>query len=345
MGIDELKADVRQAKAGHARTVASSSKLVKGTLVVVCAGIAGVAQFWTFMPGKPPEPAQIVGIIATFGVILGGLFVLLTETDAATAIELADKALEEARNAEARFDGVDELFVSMDRLSETYQICLNLRGALEQAGVGSSGSLSDLVATMFGLVARPLSIAIGFQHADRWTIGVYQAHDPSLQGKAELRCIAQKRAIECKLHEARVWPEGVGIAGIAYSNAREVVIPDLGADGVQSVFGPRDATRQYDVERYVSMVAVPIMVEGRDKPWGVITATSDRVGHFHGKPEAGFKTDEPIRAVGSFIALAVAIQDQRDRARAPTVPAHVTPAPPPPTRSLRSFRPGPVRQP
>jgi hypothetical protein len=331
MGIDELKGELRRAKSAHSRSVALSSKLVKGVLVIACAGVAGVAQFWTWPVGKTPEPSQIVGIMATFGVILGGIFVLSTETDAAAAIEVADKALEEARDAESKFEGVSDLFTAMDRLTETYQICLNLRGALEQAGVGSSGTLENLIGTMFGLISRPLSVAAGFENADRWTIGVYRAVASAQPSKADLRCIAQKRAIECKLEEARVWPEGVGIAGIAYSNAREVVIPNLAADGVQAVFGPRDATRQYDVERYASMVAVPIMVAGRERPWGVITATSDRIGHFHGQAEAGFKTDEPIRAVGSFIALAVAIHDQIGRARTATVPARIYQPPPPPT--------------
>lgn len=288
--------------------------------------VAGVSQFVTWPAGKPAEPSQVIGIAATLIVALGGLYTLWTEQDAAKALRVADKALEGAQEAKAELRNLGSFFTDFDRLSETYRLCLTLRGSLEQASVGVVGDIDDQLRALFDLVGRPLAIAAGFAQSDRWTIGLYRAQPSSELGKAEMKCIAHRRALPCELHEARTWPEGVGIAGIAYSNAREVVIPDLQAEGMQAVFGPRDQTKTYDAQRYVSMVAVPIMVAGREKPWGVVAATSDRQGHFSADSEPGFKTDEPIRAVAAFIALAVAMRETTVRAHASS-PATVPPTP------------------
>lgn len=304
--------------------MAWASKYVRAILVIGGAAIAGIAQFCTWPSGGSPDAAQVTGILATAMVALGGFYVWSTESDAADAIETAEKALDSAQAVESRLDEVQDFFDAFERLVETYQLCLTLRGAIEQSGLGAAGGTDGIVKTLFDLAARPLQIAIAFDQADRWTLGVYKAVPSKTPNKAELRCVAQKRAIECRTEDARVWPEGVGIAGIAYLNAREIVLPNLQAEGMHAVFGPHGKTRAYDAERYVSMVAAPIKVAGREKPWGVVVATSDRVAHFSAESRPGFKTDEPVRTLAAFIALAVAMGEAQDRARAATSPA-VTP--------------------
>jgi hypothetical protein len=317
--LDELRSELNKSRGAHAQSVAWASKYVKGILVVGGAAVAGFAQFWTWPAGGTPDVAQVTGIAATLVVALGGFYVLATEKDAADAIGVAEKAIDQAQALESRFDEVDEFFDAFARMAQTYQLALTMRGAIEQSAVGAAGGIDGLVTTLFTLAARPLQIAIAFAQADRWTLGVYKAVPSKMANKAELKCIAQKRAIECNIDESRVWPEGVGIAGIAYLNAREIVLPDLQAEGMRAIFGPKGHTREYDAERYVSMVAVPIKVVGQDRPWGVVVATSDRAGHFSAESSPGLKTDEPVRTLAAFIALAVAMGEARDRARSAPV--------------------------
>lgn len=323
MEPQDLRSSLNAVRERHGKSVAAASKYVKGVLVLFGAAVAGLAQFWTWPAGGHPDTSQIVGMAATTIVLIGGFYVLATEKDAADAIAIADRALESVQVLETQFDEIDDFLDSSSRLAETYQLALTMRGALEQSAIGTTGGIDGLIEKMFDLAARPLTIAIGFAQRDRWTLGIYKARPSSHPGKFELKAIAQRRAIECTLDEARVWPEGVGIAGIAYTNGREIVLPDLRAEGMRAVFGPRNLTREYDADRYVSMVAIPIKVAGRTAPWGVVVATSDQAQHFSAERDPGFKSDEPVRALAAFIALAVAMSDAQDRARGSTVPVTV----------------------
>jgi hypothetical protein len=66
-------------------------------------------------------------------------------------------------------------------------------------------------------------------------------------------------------------------------------------------------TRPYDNDRYRSMVAVPIKVDGMEKPWGVVAATNDKTAHFNPPFGSGPKPDEGARALAGMIALGIAV--------------------------------------
>lgn len=319
MDLSNLRDRLATARTHHSHSISRSSKLVKGVLLLLCAAVAGVAQFATWAADKSPEPWQIIGIVATIGVLIGGVFVLATERDAADALDVADRAMDEIREYESRIEDLENYINSCNRAVVTYQTCLAIRGAIEQSTVGTSGTIDNLLIRIFQLVSRQLAIAADFHQSDTWTIGVYKAIPTAQSDRFALKCIVHRRAIECKIEDARVWPEGVGIAGICFSNEKEIVIPDMHIEGISAIFGPRDLARAYDGQRYASMVSVPIMVAGRQRPWGVVNATSNRSGHFSTESGPGFKTDEPIRALAAFIALAIATDDARLRVAHSTI--------------------------
>lgn len=120
-----------------------------------------------------------------------------------------------------------------------------------------------------------------------------------------LHCIAHLRKIPCDLSEARPWPEGVGVAGIAYSMNHEIIIEDMSSPDALAMFDLRSFSRSYDKERYASMAAVPITIGSNPKPWGVAVVTSDQRSHFSNEPSYGVATAEPIRAIAAMTALAV----------------------------------------
>lgn len=167
-------------------------------------------------------------------------------------------------------------------------------------------SLTDVVQTFLKLTDRLLPVALGFAQADQWTICVYRAV-PNHGGRDKLVCTAHNRAIMCDIAEARVWEEGVGVAGISFANRQEVIVPNMHAAGLGSVFNIAAGARGYDAERYRSMAVVPVKVDGQQKPWGVVIATNDRFDHFTLDKDVGLQTAEAVRAVAGMVALAVAV--------------------------------------
>ena len=317
MAIEEIRKNLNRARTTHANIVARTSKIAKGVLVIGGAAVAGLCQFITWSPHDSPTAAEVIGMAATFIVAIGGVYVLFTEQEAVTAIEVASNALEEVALHAAERAELSEYLASFDRASETYRMCLTLRDAIEESTVVSP-TVDDLVKRIFELASRLVWIAAGFESSDPYTIGIYKAVPTVEPHRHDLKCLVQSRAIPCLVEDARVWPEGIGITGIAYSNAREVIVPDLREEGMAAIFGPKNLTKRYDRERYVSMAAVPIMVTGQAKPWGVLNATSDREDHFSALRDPGFKSDEPLRALAAFIGLAISVQEALARSRANT---------------------------
>ncbi|MEO8722148.1 MAG: hypothetical protein ABI395_01315 [Sphingobium sp.] len=292
----------------QARRFKNASLFVKLVLVAGFSAIAGVAQFFQF-PSSGPESSQVIGIIATIVVATGAIFIMITEQDATEQLALAQAAIEAAREAQSQFDILDQIADDTSRLIELFQALSVMRGAIERLTALNSPDEDEVADRLLKSAERSLAIAMAFDQADLWTIGVYRAVPcPDEQNRALLKCVAHKRAIVCEVSEARVWKEGTGIMGVSYANSDEIIVPDLQIEGMRAVFGTSANTqRDYDQERYRSMIAVPIKVHGMVKPWGVVTATSDRVSHFSYDGAPGVRTDEGARVLANMIALAIAV--------------------------------------
>lgn len=310
----QLQADLRgkaselaaafKVRAGRFRR---ASLIVKIAFVGFGSALAGIAQLAQF-PATGPTAWQIAGILASIVVAIGAAFVVFTEQDSSTELALANEAVEAARDAEARYAAVEELETNVGQLVALYQAMSVMRSAAER--IATTDTLSDEQAAdaIMKASGRQLPIAMAFAQADQWTVGVYKAVPASEPGRADLRCVTHRRAIECDPSEARVWHEGTGIAGVCYSNQTEMIVPDLQVAGIRAVFGTAaNEVRDYDDERYRSMVAVPIWVHGLPKPWGVVAATNDRVDHFSYRQAPGIKPDEGARALAAMLALGIAI--------------------------------------
>lgn len=308
MGTKETSSALIAAITKRGLELRRASMFVKIALVAVFAAVAGIAQFMQF-PASGPSSSQVVGIMASLIVAIGSIFVMLTEEDASSALALAHKANEQAREIENDLEFISSIEMDRDRLIELYQALNVMRGLIEQATALPTVEEEVLVASLLNAAERSLPIALDFAQSDLWTIGIYKAYpDEENPGKVVLKTIAQKRAINCEISEARVWKEGTGIMGVCYSSGDEIVVPDLQADGTKAVFGTSaNEARPYDVVRYRSMAAVPINVVKLSKPWGVVTVTTDRVGHFHPDGDVGVRPDEAARALANMVALAVAM--------------------------------------
>lgn len=289
---------------------------VKIALLAVASAIVAVAQLAQVPANGSLTTWQIAGIFSSIIVAVGAVFIALTEDDASEELAIASKAIEEARALEDSYEGLEVIFGSLDRTIELFRGTMAMRGAIEAliaTGVIDEAAAADSVVKASG---RSLAIAMDFAQSDQWTICVYQAiAQPN--GRVKLRCAAHKRAIECDIANAREWDEGVGVAGVSFANVGEIIIPDMLADGFQTVFiSPMAETREYDDDRYRSIVSVPIAVDGIERPWGVVVCSSDQPGHFSPDGTTGTKTHEGARALAGMIALAIA------GCRRPPVPAN-----------------------
>lgn len=311
-GIDQDRTKLQQSAKevtdlflARASKFKNASLFAKIALISVGSAISAIAQFAEFGP-KGPTGWQLAGIAASIIVAVGGIFVWITEEDAPKELTVAHRALEAAREALQGYDDVYAIIEENDRLVYLIQAYRLMRFVLETISV-TKVSEANLAATILQACDRSLPIAMGFQQVDQWTLGIYKA-EPIGADRRELVCVATKRAFECDIKSARRWREGTGIAGVSFSIQDEVVIPDLQSEGVSAVFGAAgNERRDYDAERYRSMVAVPIKVDGDAEPWGVVCATIDKVGHFSAEQGNGLSSLEGARALADMTALGVAI--------------------------------------
>ena len=316
MDIRKISGQVTAAFLKRARRLKAASRFVQLILLVVGAAVAAIAQFAEFSP-QGPTTWQIVGIAASVVVALGAFFSGIVDDDASQELALAHRAVEEARNLQEQYQDLTRVEADFEKSIELYQVMQIARGVLEQSTQQPATTEDNLVITTLTACERSLRIAMGFAQADRWTICIYKAI-PQPSGPVMLECLAHHRAIKCDLTNARKWVAGTGIAGSAYANRDEVIIDDLQIPGLQAVFGTAaNSSKQDDSTLYRSMAAVPVMVTGMADPWGVVTATNDRPGHFSPNAGMGIEASEAVRALSAMVALAVACFRQPPRIPAP----------------------------
>jgi hypothetical protein len=287
-----------------------ASLTVKVLLVAVFSCVVSAMQFAQVPKDQHLSTYQIVGLVASVVVLIGAVFVVITESDTSEELAVARMAVEEARTANDALEYFSLYEDTLDRALALYQSLSEMRRIVERSAVEKQ-DLIPTITSMMEVTERSLPIAMGFKQSDQWTICVYRAQHNDQTGRDELRCVAHSRAIRCGLDEARAWPEGVGASGIAYSHRREIIIPNMQAPGLAAVFDLGEYAKSYDQDRYRSLAAIPVKVDNQEKPWGVVIATNDQQDHFTTDEESGpAGTTEPVKALAGMVALAVVVCGQ-----------------------------------
>ena len=249
----------------------------------ICSAGGALAIAFARLADWPPG----VTYVAASVVFISAVFVLVADKGASKSLADAriamDKALEQEAEAEAsrrKFAAAEDAYNSeLERLSHLQAARDLVRAILEGVAL-SAKQLNEIsvIDLMLKQARRALFLAHGFDMNDFHTICVYQRREGE-DGRAELVCKAHIRAIECDLTQARVWKEGVGVAGIALAQGDEVVVPDLTALELGSLYRIPEPKAE-DGTRYRSIVAEPISLDNGGALWGVLIATSSRPGHF-----------------------------------------------------------------
>lgn len=310
MGWEKLRAELLSVFENYSNTVFRGSKFIKIVLIIGGALAVAVALGVDVAHANNHFSAwTMLGLFGAGAVALGSIFDAVRETDASRAIALAHRVME---NADQRSREMDELLEDFNRFDDAVTRGLDLynsmdvmRGAIEQSLDLPDIHVPTVIQTCLSAAENSLLGAFDFAVKDLWTICVFMAQPEKESDKMVLRCIAHLRKIPCDLSATRAWPEGVGVAGIAYSMNKEIVIKNMTSPETVTVFDLRNMGRDYDKARYASMVAVPITVGTSPRPWGVAVATSDQNSHFSPEESYGVATTEPVRAIAAMTALAV----------------------------------------
>lgn len=304
MTADSEAPSLKSVILNHLANASLANRLVKGGMLLGGALVAGIAQFMDIEGSLKVH--QGFGIIGTVSVFLAAWLVLTKEKDATEELRIAFDAKAEADERSEQIDQLLAVYGDLDRASQLIVAVGLLRGYIEHLCCNDAKQSEDvIVSVIFSMVSRQISLSMGLIGNDEWTICAYKAH-PNPDGRDKLKLVADARAIPCERSAAREWEEGVGVAGICYSTEQEIVVPDFQSDGVGTLFNVGARQRDYDASRYQSIVAVPIQIDNHPRPWGVITATSDRRYHFRADAP-GIQNTEGVRIMAGFIALALAI--------------------------------------
>jgi len=301
--LDKLADEVAEASDNRSHLQARGSRAVKFALLFFSM-IATAAQFSPF--GLAGWGA--VGVASAMACLGLGALLLFTENDASTELATARRAIEAAR-AVAEDGGKyvlenDRFDMEVRRLAELHHALKLMREVAENTLLRPGQQVVEAVTLMMRAAQRSLLLSLGFDRFEHYTLCVYVAESDQV-GKTELRAIAHIRTVDCPLEKARRWPIGVGVAGAALARGHEVVVPDVRASGVGSLYGAH-LQKPADDERYVSIAAVPVLIGSNPAPWGIVCATSDRAGRFDTiATRTGVQTVEALRALAGMVALAV----------------------------------------
>jgi hypothetical protein len=311
LGTQSVRDKISSAFSARAKILSKTLRAVKAVSLLVGPIIMGVVSI--FLGGQiwPLSALQLAGLFGAVLALAGGIVALATEGDEIDRLDEARQAYDIAdSNFETSIHLLEELTdyeLSVDRLKSLYFV-LNLgRGVLERAIDGGTSDEVSLIDACLLAVQRDLLRALEFNTGDICTIGVYKVRKAESGLNRELHCISAWRSEPCDLQKARVWPEGVGVAGVALSKNDEVVMPDLTDVAAGTAFRlEKPMLKDHDTERYKSLFAVPVTLKSNEQPWGVVIATCDTAGHFGLMGRKGVDPEEAVRAFAGLVALCVA---------------------------------------
>ena len=290
-----------------------ASLFAKGALIAGGSAVASFMQFTQVQADGTYTGFQVTGMVASLIVAVGAVFVLITEDDATEEMFVATRAIGEAHDidleARTTISEQDDLLAvteyRVEQMIELFNAYRDMRRTVEGLLVAPPQGDDSAIEKILLSCDRRLALALGFDQADKWTICIYKAEANGAVHTKVMRCLAHHRAVKCDLGNTRKWPEGKGIAGISYSNNAEIILPDLQAPGLEAVFGAGEEKKRDDLEQYRSMCAVPIRIQGTEKPWGIVTATNNVLGHFSDNEDDRIRA-EAIRALADMIELYLA---------------------------------------
>lgn len=272
----------------------------------VAGGVVGAAVvgFGRFIEGTPGIVVSTIGIVAAL--IFGGLVgwadfrKLEISREARSAMTVADDALDRAgRYATALDEQTRRRELRGDRLVAGSV----MREAIATAVANGLG-MGDAIDSMLDGAKLRLIAACDFEAAEYWAITVFALDEV---GDEMGKIAALWNDATTSAQASRTWRKGEGVTGVAWRNERPVVVVDMAAPGAAEEYqGQGSKHRAHDRQRYRSAASYPVVVDGT--VWGVVTATSDRLGRFDLTGVDGVEAARVIEDVAGHTALLATVE-------------------------------------
>lgn len=279
----------------------------------VCGALVGALSRFASDPVAGTAMAITGAIIAAFsGVAVAAFDFKKLELGASLgkAESVAERAIAAGRAAQASLAALREERRQLDRRRVHRLTALaSMREMLEQSIAEELGTEAAASATIdvaiFDIVG-----AIGFEPGEYWTLSVFEIDES--EGEA-FRIAAGWADRAGAQSDGRSWRMGEGYTGVAWRDGTEIIEEDTSTPAAQRryrVVGQK--ARAYDAARYRSVVSVPIRAGAEHAIWGIVTATSDRVGRFQDEaPGSEIQAVDMVRDVAGLMAL-LAVLDRLD---------------------------------
>jgi hypothetical protein len=277
---------------------------------------------------------NFVGLLSAVLAFIAGVFLLQTEDDSAEELQAARAAIGDAlkvqvvaeRDLRRQREAGNIARKESDRLA-SFAIALDaMRLAVDEIAMAEFQSdASEIIDSMLTGARHPLQQACGFAISDIFAICVFR-HQSGNSGELRLCCQAHLRTTAKKVSDVRKWRAGQGVGSAAFQQKRSVIVSDLLAPELDSLYNLRNDSLESDAQVYRSIVAYPIYIDeddhnkaGVNDPWGIIAASSNQVGHF---TTTDRRHSDVVRAIGGMVALALKVNAAK--------PERKTAPPPPP---------------
>jgi hypothetical protein len=224
----------------------------------------------------------------------------------AVVIAAADRALEVSEQHHIYLDVLETAQAIIDRMVAIYLNYEEMNGIIKAAIIAiRNGSeevnLMHALSTTLLVGERNIKIVAGLTDDKYWAINVYVAEKDPL-GNIVLRCCASTTPFPSEDRRTLIWLNGVGVVGVSYENACEIIVADLNAD---YRFSSRELIQHDDEARCRSVITAPIFTEVDAQPWGVVSIASEDVNHFVETEQPGVWPTEVARALADAISLLV----------------------------------------
>lgn len=305
--FDTIEEKLRENRGGVQKKLTDRVKtLERGRPWLIGIGVlgAGVAALSRLNPGTAGTVMAIVGAIVAG---LSGLAVaafdfkkLELSADLTKVEGLLEAAILEGRAALGRLETCELNRRQLDkRRVHRLTAVADMREMTEQC-LANGLSANPAAEAVLKVAARNIDGAIGFDSAEYWTLSVFEVQNDQL-----VRIAAAWADRAGEQSAGRSWKKGEGYSGVAWRDGAEVIEEDTSDPrAMRRYVVSSERSREYDVERYRSVAAVPIFAGSDQQIWGVATATSDRLGRFKDEPPQGeVQAVDMVRDVAGIMAL------------------------------------------
>ena len=224
--------------------------------------------------------------------------------------DLAEKAIQRGREVAADRKKLEDGAAVLDRRRRGRLQAIEQMLQAVEAGLlaPDEDAKKATAATMLRRSITSIRSAVDYHATDFFTVSIFRREADRM-----VRIAAEWTNPDLAGNGGRDWKKGQGYTGGAWHRAEtnpngDVVLSDTTLEHIAQEY-PVDGRDPNRERHYKSVAAIPILIRHNNEVWGVVTATSDRVGTFD-RTGPGLQNVEMIRDIARIAALLAGLSGQ-----------------------------------